>query len=56
MKIHEFQARALLAGADIPTPDGEMVTTVDAAVAAAERLLEELYRAVVDHPKSDFYW
>jgi succinyl-CoA synthetase beta subunit len=41
MKIHEFQARALLCGADIPVPDGEMVTTVDDAVAAAERLLAE---------------
>jgi len=47
MKIHEFQARALLAGADIPTPDGEMVTTVDAAVAAAERLLEARPPAIV---------
>ena len=41
MRIHEFQARALLAGADIPTPDGEMVTTVDAAAEAAERLLTD---------------
>ncbi|MDP7029121.1 MAG: ADP-forming succinate--CoA ligase subunit beta [Phycisphaerales bacterium] len=38
MKIHEYQARALLAGADIPVPDGDMVTTVQDAVAAAERL------------------
>jgi len=40
MKIHEYQARALLAGADIPVPDGEMVRSVDEAVAAAERLVE----------------
>jgi succinyl-CoA synthetase beta subunit len=41
MKIHEYQARALLAGADIPVPDGDMVTTVEDAVLAAERLLAE---------------
>ncbi|HCA39797.1 MAG: ADP-forming succinate--CoA ligase subunit beta [Phycisphaerales bacterium] len=39
MKIHEYQARALLAGADVPVPDGEMVTTVEDAVLAADRLL-----------------
>ncbi len=39
MKIHEYQARALLAGADIPVPEGDMVTTVADAVSAAERLL-----------------
>jgi succinyl-CoA synthetase beta subunit len=39
MKIHEYQARALLSGADIPVPDGDMVTTVEDAALAAERLL-----------------
>ncbi len=38
MKIHEYQARELLATANIPVPDGSMVTTVEDAVAAAERL------------------
>jgi succinyl-CoA synthetase beta subunit len=39
MKIHEYQARALLAGADIPVPEGNMVTTVEDAALAADRLL-----------------
>ncbi len=39
MKIHEYQARELLATANIPVPHGAMVTTVDEAVEAAERLL-----------------
>jgi succinyl-CoA synthetase beta subunit len=39
MKIHEYQARALLAGADIPVPEGDMVTTVEDAALAADRLL-----------------
>ncbi len=38
MKIHEFQARQLLAGAGIPVPPGSMVTTVDAAHEAAKAL------------------
>jgi len=41
MKIHEYQARALLAGADIPVPEGDMVASVEDAVAAAERLLAD---------------
>ncbi|MBT5656529.1 MAG: succinate--CoA ligase subunit beta, partial [Phycisphaerae bacterium] len=41
MKIHEYQARALLAGADIPVPEGDMVTTVEDAVLAADRLLAD---------------
>ncbi|MCP4759311.1 MAG: ADP-forming succinate--CoA ligase subunit beta [Planctomycetes bacterium] len=47
MKIHEYQARALLAGADIPVPDGDMVTSVDDAVAAAERLLADAPPVIV---------
>jgi len=39
MRIHEFQGRQLLADAGIPVPDGEMVESVDAAVAAAKRIL-----------------
>ncbi len=40
MKIHEYQARDLLDQAGIAVPQGEMVTTVDAAVEAASKLLE----------------
>ena len=47
MKIHEYQARALLAGADIPVPDGEMVTTVEDAALAADRLLEQAPPVIV---------
>ena len=32
MKIHEYQARALLSDAGIPVPPGCMIETVDAAV------------------------
>ncbi len=38
MKIHEFQARAILAGAGIPVPSGSMVTSVDQAHTAAKGL------------------
>ena len=38
MKIHEYQARQLLADAGIPVPAGSMVETVSDAVAEAERL------------------
>ena len=31
MKIHEYQARQLLAETGIPVPSGTMVTSVDAA-------------------------
>ena len=40
MKIHEYQARELLANAGIPVPMGAMVETVKDAVSEAERLLE----------------
>jgi len=38
MKIHEFQARQLLASAGIPVPHGTMVTTVEEAHTAARAL------------------
>ncbi len=39
MKIHEYQARQLLADAGIPVPAGAMVQTVEAAVAETKRIL-----------------
>lgn len=39
MKIHEYQARELLANATVPVPSGAMVETVDAAVAETQDLL-----------------
>ena len=39
MKIHEYQARELLAAAGIPVPDGAMVESVDDAVARAGKIL-----------------
>ena len=38
MKIHEYQAKALLARHGVPVPRGEVATTVDEAVTAAEKL------------------
>jgi succinyl-CoA synthetase beta subunit len=38
MKIHEHQAKEILRRFGVPTPRGEMVTTPEAARAAAERL------------------
>ncbi len=40
MKIHEYQARQLLAEAGIPVPSGTMVTTIDAANEAAKSLFD----------------
>lgn len=40
MKIHEYQARELLADAGIPVPSGTMVKTVEEAEQAAKQLLE----------------
>ena len=40
MKIHEYQARQLLADAGIPVPSGTMVTTVEAADNAAKSLFD----------------
>ncbi|HUF08564.1 MAG TPA: ADP-forming succinate--CoA ligase subunit beta [Rhodothermales bacterium] len=38
MKIHEYQAKDVLRRFGVPVPPGELATTVDEAVAAAERL------------------
>jgi succinyl-CoA synthetase beta subunit len=38
MKIHEYQAKALLARHNVPVPRGEMVRTADEAEAAAKKL------------------
>ena len=38
MKIHEYQAKAILAQYNVPVPRGEMALTVDEAEAAARRL------------------
>jgi succinyl-CoA synthetase beta subunit len=40
MKIHEFQARQLLADAGIPVPPGKMVESVQDAAAEAKRLFD----------------
>ena len=47
MKIHEYQARELLADAGIPTPPGAMVQTVEEAASQAQRLLGAEYAQVV---------
>ena len=39
MKLHEYQARALLTSAGVPVPAGEVCESVDAAVSAFERVL-----------------
>ena len=41
MKIHEYQARQLLANASIPVPAGTMVTSIDEANQAAASLLDD---------------
>ena len=38
MKIHEYQGKQLFAKYDIPVSPGEAVETVDAAVAAADKI------------------
>ncbi|NNM27161.1 MAG: succinate--CoA ligase subunit beta, partial [Phycisphaerales bacterium] len=40
MKIHEYQARQLLADAGVPVPSGAMVESVDAAVAEAKKIFD----------------
>ena len=47
MKIHEYQARDLLAGAGIPVPQAKMVTTVDDAETTAKSLFGDGATAVV---------
>ncbi len=41
MKIHEYQARELLADAGVPVPTGHMVQSVDEAATVAGRLFDE---------------
>ena len=38
MKIHEYQAKAILARYGVPVPSGELITTADDAAAVARRL------------------
>ena len=40
MKIHEYQAKALMKARGIPVPEGVMATTVDEAVGAVRQLIE----------------
>ena len=47
MKIHEYQARELLAESGIPVPRGAMVQTVDEAEAQAKELLDSGATSVV---------
>jgi succinyl-CoA synthetase beta subunit len=41
MRVHEFQARQLLAEAGVPVPTGGVATTVEEATQAAERVFAE---------------
>ncbi|MFV1969414.1 MAG: ATP-grasp domain-containing protein, partial [Acidimicrobiia bacterium] len=47
MKIHEYQAKALMKGRGIPVPEGVMATTVDEAVDAVRQLIESTGNSVV---------
>ena len=47
MNIHEFQAKELMKSRGIPVPLGRAVTSVDAAVAAVRRVIEETGNPVV---------
>ncbi len=47
MKIHEYQAKALMADRGIAVPMGHVATTVDEAVAAVRPLIEESGNPVV---------
>ena len=47
MKIHEYQAKALMRERGIPVPEGVMATTVDEAVAAVRPLVESSGNPVV---------
>ena len=47
MKIHEYQAKQLMAARGIPVPQGVVATTVDEAVAAVRPLIEETGNKVV---------
>ena len=47
MKIHEYQAKEIMASRGIPVPLGRMATTVEDAVAAVRPLIEESGNPVV---------
>ncbi len=47
MKIHEYQAKQLMKARGIAVPKGQVVTTVDEAVAAVRHLVEETGNPVV---------
>jgi succinyl-CoA synthetase beta subunit len=47
LKIHEYQAKQLMASRGIPVPMGRMATSVDEAVAAVRPLIEESGNPVV---------
>ncbi len=47
MKIHEYQAKELMAAHGIPVPIGRMVTTPEEAAAAVAPLIEESGNPVV---------
>ena len=47
MKIHEYQARELLADAGIPVPEGHVAETVEQAVEAAESIFADGHGMVV---------
>ncbi len=47
MKIHEYQAKELMAARGIPVPRGRVATTVEEAVAAVRPLVEESGNPVV---------
>ena len=47
MKIHEYQAKQLMAARGIPVPAGRVATTVDEAVAAVRPLMEDSGNPVV---------
>ena len=47
MKIHEYQAKALMGARGIPVPAGTVATTVDEAVAAVRPLVESTGNPVV---------
>ncbi len=47
MKIHEYQAKALMKDRGIPVPEGVMATTVQEAVAAVRQLVESTGNPVV---------
>jgi succinyl-CoA synthetase beta subunit len=47
VKIHEYQAKALMKAKGIPVPEGVMATTVDEAVRAVSQLIETTGNSVV---------